>query len=316
MSRISPHFKNIKNEILAELEKAKYSIFVASAYFTDSDFADVLSKKKKENLIVDLLVSTSEINDASELIFKKLIDQSVNLYQHGTRNSYSGGEMHNKFCVIDYKTVITGSFNWTNRASNNYENIVIIRDKIQAGKYLKNFYDLRRKAKLYTFEKSEFYSFFKDQIQINLSSNSNLVKKNEIFEIEWSVLNVDYIKIFLNELKNPIIESDEKKGFGKISISKDSSIFLKTYKFKENENTFDDYLFETSFIETLYIKVIQEPKIQFNVNKLNIVRSEEISLNWNITFAEKVILKVISFDSEYEKEVNLNDNKCSSNTNY
>jgi len=37
--------------------------------------------------------------------------------------------MHNKFCVIDSKTVVTGSYNWTKKAQSNYENITIIKDE-------------------------------------------------------------------------------------------------------------------------------------------------------------------------------------------
>ena len=38
-----------------------------------------------------------------------------------------GSLMHNKYAVIDENIVITGSFNWTNKAVNvNHENIVII----------------------------------------------------------------------------------------------------------------------------------------------------------------------------------------------
>ena len=40
------------------------------------------------------------------------------------------GLMHNKFCVIDDKTLITGSYNWTNSADlMNDENVVIIESE-------------------------------------------------------------------------------------------------------------------------------------------------------------------------------------------
>ena len=36
--------------------------------------------------------------------------------------------MHNKFCIIDHKTVITGSYNWTRKAKTNDENITVTKD--------------------------------------------------------------------------------------------------------------------------------------------------------------------------------------------
>ena len=35
---------------------------------------------------------------------------------------------HNKVMILDNEIVITGSFNWTNAASKNVENIVVIKD--------------------------------------------------------------------------------------------------------------------------------------------------------------------------------------------
>ena len=37
--------------------------------------------------------------------------------------------MHNKFCLIDNDTVITGSYNWTFGARYNEENILIIKNE-------------------------------------------------------------------------------------------------------------------------------------------------------------------------------------------
>ena len=38
--------------------------------------------------------------------------------------------MHHKYCIIDSKIVMNGSFNWTRHASQyNYENIVITTNK-------------------------------------------------------------------------------------------------------------------------------------------------------------------------------------------
>ncbi len=46
---------------------------------------------------------------------------------------------HNKVMVIDGETVITGSFNFTRAAEEkNAENLLVIRDKALAAKYLKN----------------------------------------------------------------------------------------------------------------------------------------------------------------------------------
>ena len=52
--------------------------------------------------------------------------------------------MHNKFCVIDGKHVITGSYNWTHRAKSNDENITVFSDNPEiASRFLKEFDDMQ-----------------------------------------------------------------------------------------------------------------------------------------------------------------------------
>lgn len=55
--------------------------------------------------------------------------------------------MHHKFCVIDRKTVITGSYNWSRKARRNDENITVVTDSIEfAAKYLETFENLLFRA--------------------------------------------------------------------------------------------------------------------------------------------------------------------------
>ena len=57
------------------------------------------------------------------------------------------GLMHNKFAVIDGRTVLTGSFNWTITAdTKNDENLLVITDKELAQKYVKQFNRLWAKS--------------------------------------------------------------------------------------------------------------------------------------------------------------------------
>lgn len=47
--------------------------------------------------------------------------------------------MHHKFCVIDQKTTLTGSMNWTTQAEDDHaENVVIIVDPTLAWRYIHN----------------------------------------------------------------------------------------------------------------------------------------------------------------------------------
>lgn len=57
-------------------------------------------------------------------------DNKNNFHTNSIENIYkvkssSGGLMHNKFCIIDNETLITGSYNWSQNAHKHYENIRI-----------------------------------------------------------------------------------------------------------------------------------------------------------------------------------------------
>lgn len=116
-----------RQAIFSELKKAQQEIIVAVAWFNDKELFNLLLEKADEGVQVSLLISNDPNNFSSpeslnfeELVFKngkvnRLITESV--------------LMHNKFCVIDSKTVLTGSYNWTFGAYyKNLENIVVIED--------------------------------------------------------------------------------------------------------------------------------------------------------------------------------------------
>ena len=57
---------------------------------------------------------------------------------------------HNKVMIIDGETVITGSFNFTKAAEqNNAENLLVIRDKKLAERYIKNWQEHDRHSEVY-----------------------------------------------------------------------------------------------------------------------------------------------------------------------
>lgn len=51
-----------------------------------------------------------------------------------------GSKMHHKFVILDGRTVLTGSYNWTLESEEeNYENLVIVRDPQVAQDYAREF---------------------------------------------------------------------------------------------------------------------------------------------------------------------------------
>ena len=70
--------------------------------------------------------------------------------------------MHHKFCIIDDSILINGSYNWTNRAKNNLENILIFKNSntaiIEEFKY--NFDYIKYVSKLFKTNYTESKKYF------------------------------------------------------------------------------------------------------------------------------------------------------------
>ncbi|MDG6267238.1 DnaJ domain-containing protein [Glaesserella parasuis] len=135
-------FSNIADRISTELSQAESSIYIAVAWLTNRDLFNILVDKAKSGVTVQLLLSNDEINQNSSLDFSHLkIGNSV-AYLVGDGKS---DLMHNKFCVIDRRVVITGSYNWSYKAEkNNHENIVITTDDFElADQFIAQFKQIR-----------------------------------------------------------------------------------------------------------------------------------------------------------------------------
>ena len=123
------HFQEIQNRILTALDKAKISIWVASAWLTNDTLYKKLLERQNDGLDVRVAIYDDETN-------KKYGVDITQFHNHYLLKGTKGGAMHNKFCVIDNQVVITGSYNWSNNAEfRNDENITVAHDSEQATKY-------------------------------------------------------------------------------------------------------------------------------------------------------------------------------------
>ncbi|MBN1929422.1 MAG: DUF1669 domain-containing protein [Chlorobiaceae bacterium] len=137
---IDANFENIKSKIISEIRNAKYLVWVAVAWFTDRDLANELYVKKKQGLNVQIITIDDEIN--KHLISK--ISQYFETYQVSPESEYQN-IMHHKFCVIDMKKVIHGSYNWTVKAQYNNETITVSEGRAMAEIFADEFLNIKRR---------------------------------------------------------------------------------------------------------------------------------------------------------------------------
>lgn len=134
------YFENIANNILVEINKAEKSILLAIAWISNKKLFNLLVTKSNLGCTVILIVHKDEINKNANINF--------NLLSNGASKVFMVERMHNKFCIIDFKTVITGSYNWSNNAELNHENIIITKDDFKiTQQYFQEFENIINTAK-------------------------------------------------------------------------------------------------------------------------------------------------------------------------
>jgi hypothetical protein len=127
--KVKAYFENIHKIILNYIESANKEIKVAVAWFTDPELFNALCKKAQQGIDIKVILINDQINcGQGKLNFFRLKN-------YGSQVEFLDVEkfnkMHHKFCVIDESIVITGSYNWTNQARKNDENITVIEGNAQ-----------------------------------------------------------------------------------------------------------------------------------------------------------------------------------------
>ncbi|CAM3838420.1 MULTISPECIES: phospholipase D-like domain-containing protein [Flavobacterium] len=114
----------IKQRIISEIQTASKDIYLAMAWFTDRDIANSIIDAKNRNLTVDIILSSNVQNETVKKMFE---NAGVNV--HAFETGDDRGTMHHKFCLIDSKITINGSYNYSyNASNNNVENIQVSDD--------------------------------------------------------------------------------------------------------------------------------------------------------------------------------------------
>jgi hypothetical protein len=129
----------IKQRIISEVNNAKQCIYVAMAYFTDRDIAMAIVEAKNRNVTVDIILSSNAQNETVKLMLK-----GASISVHAFDTGDARGIMHHKFCLIDNKISINGSYNYSvNASNNNVENIQVSYDIAIYSQFLSEFERLK-----------------------------------------------------------------------------------------------------------------------------------------------------------------------------
>lgn len=134
--------ENIEDVIIKNIREAKKEISIAVAWFTSKTLMDELNNLKRRGVNIKVIISEARENNKN---IYKLINvcnklKTVVIPKRGNKNY--NNLMHNKYCIIDDKKVIDGSYNWSNNAKYNLEHVIVIESKTVAKMYMNSFHKI------------------------------------------------------------------------------------------------------------------------------------------------------------------------------
>lgn len=149
MPQINSYFSqkdNLQKVILKHLDSAQVGVTVAVAWFTDTTLFRKLLEVQERGVNVQLIITNHQFNHDSDNNYHLIKENGGVFLQIG--GDYK--TMHHKFCIVDYKTLLQGSFNWTRKANqSNNETLLVIQDDFQAiNEFTEEFERLKRLAGL------------------------------------------------------------------------------------------------------------------------------------------------------------------------
>lgn len=282
-------FENIASRIQEEIQKAEKSIYIAVAWFTNKKIFEKLVLKASEGCMIHLIISNDAINNNSAIDFEELQEYDSKVYKIGDGDT---DLMHHKFCVIDKKTVITGSYNWSYKAENNIENITINKNNFELAK---QFISEFKKTKKRDY-KRESYVDIELPVKIIIKLLKLLKKYIEINDIE-------NIKVVTKKLKKYNFNDDIKAIINTIhnkEFKNGVTIIEKFIKSKARERKLVIEIFQRN--TKLFVDVFLEIFLTYN----NSFSTEKFIEKYNNSSCEPKILYNETIKSYYYIDQNTN----------
>lgn len=132
--------KEIYATIQHELLKAESQIILATGWFTDEDLFNILSDKLEQHVSIEIIIADNQDNE--KLDFEQLVAKGASVYKIKS-NGY--GTMNQKFCVIDKRIALHGSYNWSvNAKKNNHESIISTNHRETINSLIENFNTIKQ----------------------------------------------------------------------------------------------------------------------------------------------------------------------------
>lgn len=128
------HEETSLSKLVRVLSEAKQSLDVCVFTINCRELADAVIRQHNNGVVVRVLTDDEQMGSTGSQI-EKFLREGIQV-----RHDLSSFFMHHKFAIIDRKTLVNGSFNWTRQAvTGNRENVVISSEEFVVTSFAEEF---------------------------------------------------------------------------------------------------------------------------------------------------------------------------------
>ncbi|MDA3799829.1 MAG: phospholipase D-like domain-containing protein [Kiritimatiellae bacterium] len=144
-AKVAAYFENdCETAIITHINSAKKEIHLAIYTFTRPSIYKALANAQRRNVKVEIKYDAEVAEWEGMKVAIDYMEEAGITCTKITPVKGETGKMHDKYLIIDKKTVITGSYNYTTAATTlNYENIIVVQSNQIADDYYKNFTSIK-----------------------------------------------------------------------------------------------------------------------------------------------------------------------------
>lgn len=134
-------------EFMNYLASAKHSVDLCIYIFTQTILAELLTDLHKSGVCIRIITDSCE-DDAAASQVNRLRETGIEVKSN---KRGTGALMHHKFVVVDGNLLLSGSFNWTNKAVvSNYEAVLVSTEPKLVEPFQRVFLEMWKNFKTYS----------------------------------------------------------------------------------------------------------------------------------------------------------------------
>jgi len=122
------YFDELYPILCNNLSRAEKKVKIAVAWLNFDLYQSIFYQLLSRGIELKIIINDDHINARFNIHINNLVAEGAQIkkFRMATKKQY----MHEKFCIIDNRYVLVGSYNWTKNANMNFENLIYTDDEL------------------------------------------------------------------------------------------------------------------------------------------------------------------------------------------